>query len=81
MLPIVNCQLNEMNARFQTDTYGFMAAATVFLATPRTANIPELVKTVNAAGNVFGVTVKEHQLASFWTLSISKKAGEIHLTR
>ena len=63
-------------------SYGVMTSASVFLATPRAANVTDadvtkMVETLNVSGSVLGVAaVKEHELALFMThLDIKESKG------
>lgn len=77
---ILDCQLNELSARFHGDSYELMKSVATLLATACDSNLTEMTKCLNDAGRRFDISVTESELSVFLQHVARKRArGETFL--
>lgn len=77
-----DCQLNELNTRFYSDTYGLMASAANLMSPSLDTNdttLATIANSLNDTGKHFHVTISESELAVFVQLIERKKKRGEHL--
>ncbi|GAA6084837.1 zinc finger MYM-type protein 1-like [Tachysurus ichikawai] len=77
---LIDCQLNELNTRFHSDTYGLMASAAILMSPTLDTNdttVATIANSLNDAGKRFHIAISESELAVFVQLiERKKKRGE-----
>ena len=73
---LIDCQLNELNNRFHSDTYGLRASAAILMSPSLDINDTTLAtkaNSLNDTGKRFQITISESELAVFVQLIKRKK--------
>ncbi|XDV11447.1 hypothetical protein PO909_000385 [Leuciscus waleckii] len=77
---LIDCQLNELNTRFHSDTYGLMASAAILMSPSLDdTTLATIAKSLNDSGKRFHVTISESELEVFVQLIERKKKRGEHL--
>ncbi|RXN27181.1 zinc finger MYM-type 1-like protein [Labeo rohita] len=70
---LIDCQLNELGARFHTDSYGLMNSAATLLSPACDRSLTEMTNSLNVAGKLFHINVTESELSVFLQHTKRKK--------
>ncbi|KAI9525244.1 hypothetical protein NQZ68_009924 [Dissostichus eleginoides] len=78
---LIDCQLNELSARFHNDVYGLMTSTATLLAPSSDSSLTEMTQKLNDAGKRFNISMTELELSLFLQHVARKRArGETFKT-